>query len=63
MIFLLIITVYPIWYVIVASFSTSTDLIKNPGIMFWPKNIVFGAYQLALENPLLLNAFGNTLKL
>ena len=63
MIVLLIITIYPIWYVIVASLSTSTDLIKNPGILLWPKNVVYGAYKLAFENPLLMNGFGNTLKI
>lgn len=63
MIFILLLTVYPVWYVIVASFSNSADLLKNPGVLLWPKQVVYGAYQLAFKNPLLMHAFGNTLKI
>ncbi len=58
---LVVVTFYPMWYVVVASFSTSTDLAVNPGIMLWPRKIALGAYRLVFDNPKLMNGFGNTL--
>lgn len=58
---LVIVTFYPMWYVLVASFSTSTDIAKNPGFLFWPKEFVTGAYQLVFRHPLLMSGFRNTL--
>lgn len=61
LILLVIVTFYPMWYVLVASFSTSTDIAKNPGILLWPRKFVTGAYQLVFKHPLLLSGFRNTL--
>ena len=61
LILMVIITLYPMWYVVVASFSNSIDITRNPGIMLWPKEIVFGAYKMVFENPLVLGAFKNSL--
>ncbi len=61
LIFLTVVTFYPMWYVVVASFSTGTDLAANPGIILWPKNITIQAYKLAFGNRLLMNGFKNTL--
>ena len=58
---LVIVTFYPMWYVLAASFSTSTDIAKNPGILIWPKEFVTGAYELVFQHPLLLSGFRNTL--
>lgn len=61
MIALVIVTLYPMWYVVVASFSNSIDIARDPGIMLWPKEFVLGAYQMVFENPLLMGAFKNSL--
>lgn len=61
MILLIIVTFYPIWYVICASFSSSAAISTNPGKLFLPKNFSFGAYQKALEHPLIVSGFKNTL--
>ena len=51
---------YPMWYVFVASISNSTELAKNPGIMFWPSQVDLGAYGLVVKNPLLMNSLKNS---
>lgn len=61
MIALVIVTLYPMWYVVVASFSNSIDIARDPGIMLWPKQFVFGAYQMVFEHPLLMGALKNSL--
>lgn len=51
---------YPMWYVFVASLTDSTELVKNPGIMFWPSKVDTGAYNLVFKNPLLMNSLKNS---
>lgn len=53
--------IYPVWYVIVASFSNSTDLALNQGLLLWPKKFDFGAYKLVFEDKLIMNGFRNIL--
>ena len=57
-----LICLYPVWYVIVASFSNSTDLMMNPGFLLWPKQFVIGAYKMVFENPRLMTGFINSVK-
>lgn len=63
MILILIITLYPMWYVVAASFASSTELIKNPGLMLWPENAAADAYKLVFENPKFLSGFTNIIKI
>lgn len=63
MIFVLLVTLYPMWYVVAASFASSTDLIRNPGIMLWPKHPGLGSYKLVFENPKFLRGFVNIIKI
>ena len=58
---LVIVTLYPVWYVFVASFSSSSALLKNPGLLLWPKEFVTGSYKLVFQNSLLMGAFKNSL--
>ncbi len=53
---------YPMWYVLVASFTDSTELSRNPGILLWPEKFVANAYKLVFENPLFTVAFMNSIK-
>lgn len=53
---------YPVWYVIVASFSETSELMLNPGFLLWPKKLVFGAYQMVFDNVLLMRGFANSVK-
>lgn len=57
---LTIVTFYPIWYVIVASFSTSTDIARQGSIMLWPSQVDFGAYKLVFQDEDILRGFRNS---
>ena len=58
---LVIATLYPMWYVLVLSFSNSTDIAKYTGIVLWPAHITTGAYQMVFEHPTIMSSFKNTL--
>lgn len=59
MVLLIIACLYPIWYVICASFSSSRAIQANVGKLLWPKNFNFGAYKMALQHPLISSGFRN----
>ena len=62
MLFLVLITAYPFYYVIIASFSDPVKLTSHSGILLLPlKPYEFSAYRDVLEHPLLLSGFKNTL--
>ncbi|MBQ4562895.1 MAG: carbohydrate ABC transporter permease [Lachnospiraceae bacterium] len=58
-----LICIYPIWYVIVGSFTSSSELVQNPGFLLWPKKVVTSAYQYVFSHQLLIGAYGNTIKI
>lgn len=60
MIFILICTLYPFWYVIVCSFS-SISHVTNSVVLLWPDGIHLDAYQQVFRNNLVPVAYGNTL--
>lgn len=53
-------TFYPIWYVIVASFSTSTDIAKQGTMLFWPSKFDIGAYNLVFKDDDIWRGFKNS---
>jgi putative aldouronate transport system permease protein len=61
MILLIVITAYPMYHVLCASFSNNTQLVANPGLTFWPKGFTTGAYRLAFKHPLILSGFKNSI--
>lgn len=58
-----LICIYPIWYVIVGSFTSSNELVRNPGFLLWPEKVVLSAYQYVFNHRLLIGAYGNTIKI
>lgn len=60
LILLTIVCIYPVWYVIAASFATGTELAKNPGFLLWPENFTTKAYGLVFVNPLILSGLKNS---
>lgn len=60
---LTLLCIYPVWYVIAASFSSTSELMLNPGFMLWPKKIVTGAYKMVFENQRLLGGLKNSVLL
>lgn len=63
MVVVAVVTFYPMWYVVACSFSTSTEVIKHPGIFLWPENPTIGAYKLVFDDPLIISGFVNILKI
>lgn len=62
MLFLILITAYPFYYVIIASFSDPVKLSSHSGILLSPlKPYEFGAYEAVFRHPLLISGFMNTL--
>lgn len=63
LVLLAVVCLYPMWYVVMASLTSSTELARTPGILLWPQKIVVGAYKMVFENPLLMGSFGNSIKI
>ena len=58
-----LLALYPMWYVLVASFMDATDLTKSTGILLWPKEPDITAYSLVFKNKLLLSGLKNSVKI
>jgi putative aldouronate transport system permease protein len=61
MLILILITAYPIWHVIMASFSNSTEFVQHSGFVFAPVGFSLKAYQLVFKTPMILTGYLNTL--
>ena len=62
MIFMIIITIYPMYFCVVASFSDPIQLSLNPGIIFLPfRPYTIEAYKKVLQHSLILSGMQNTL--
>lgn len=61
LLFLCFITLYPMWYVLCASFTENSYLMANQGSIFWPHGFNIGSYKLAFSHPLLLSGYKNIL--
>lgn len=55
------VTLYPMWYVLCASFTNNSYLVAHPGAIFWPHGFTLGSYKLAFTHPLLLSGYKNIL--
>ncbi len=61
MILLILVTAYPMYYVLCASVSNNALLVADPGILLWPKGFSLGAYRMTFQHPLILSGFKNSL--
>ena len=57
---LLLIILYPLWFVLIASFSDSSEVMKG-NVIFWPKGFSFEAYEKVLRDPKIITGYGNTI--
>ena len=57
------ITVYPMWFVLCASVSSSTVVLTHPGTLWYPQGFSLGAFKLAFDHPLIMGGFLNILKI
>ncbi len=58
---LIVICIYPIWYVVMASFSDSNALMSHSGLLLAPLDFTVNAYKKVFENPMLIKGYANTL--
>ncbi len=58
---LMVIMLYPMIHVLMASFSDGEELIASTGVLLWPKGFNLLAYQRAFENPAIFTGYQNTL--
>ena len=56
-----VVTLYPLWHVVMASISEGNQLIRHSGAIWYPLGISFEAYKTVLQNPSILAGYGNTL--
>ena len=58
---ILLLTLYPCWYVIVASVSDPVKLYAGSKFMVWPRGLSVQAYEIILQHAMLWRSYGNTL--
>lgn len=58
---LMVVCIYPIWYVVMASFSDSNLLTSHTGLLLKPLDFSVAAYKKVFENPMLVKGYANTL--
>lgn len=61
LILLMIVTLYPLLYVLFASFSDPIQFMGYNGLLFKPLGFTLAAYEKAFQHPLILSAYGMTL--
>lgn len=61
MLFLILICIYPLVYVIFASFSNSSALMAHEGLLLKPVGFNTAAYSAVAKNPNILNGYKNTI--
>jgi len=61
MVALMFVTLYPMYYVVVASVTSNLELLSNPGFLWYPKGFTTGAFRLAFTHPLILSGYKNIL--
>ena len=59
--FLTIVTLYPFWYILVASFSDPYAVVRQGGMMLWVRNPGLYAYREVFRYRLLWTAYKNTI--
>lgn len=56
-----VVTLYPLWYVVMASFSSSKALMAHSGFLLWPLNANLDAYRTILGYAAIWTGYKNTL--
>ncbi|MBQ6874991.1 MAG: carbohydrate ABC transporter permease [Lachnospiraceae bacterium] len=56
-----VLCVMPVWHLLMAAFSNTSDIAMAEGLILWPKKVDFGALKLVFQHKNLLSGFKNTL--
>lgn len=57
---ILLITLYPCWYVVIASISDPVKLYAGSRLLLWPRGFSTKAYAIILDHAALWHSYGNT---
>jgi putative aldouronate transport system permease protein len=57
LIFMIVITLYPMWYILVASFSSPAGIAESGVIMFFPKHFHVDFYKLVFQNETIFKGY------
>lgn len=58
---IIIVCLYPVWYVASASFSDSNKLVQHTGLLLKPLGFSIDAYKKVFKNPMIVKGYMNTL--
>lgn len=58
---IMVICIYPVWYVIMASFSDSNMLTQHFGLLLKPVGFSLDAYKKVFKNPMIVRGYFNTI--
>jgi len=61
MLFMIVVMLYPMWYVACASFTASNVLLGHQGPLILPIKFTVDAYKAVFTNPMILSGYKNTL--
>lgn len=61
MLLLMVITLYPMIHVLMASFSDGEELLAHTGVLLWPKGFSLDGYTRALANSSIVSGYKSTL--
>jgi len=62
MLIMIVVTIYPILYVLFASLSDSNRLLAHSGLLLKPLGLQLKAYEEVLRNPMVVSGFANTVR-
>ena len=55
------VTLYPMYYVLIASVTNNLELLATPGFLWYPKGFTTGSFKLAFTHPLIVSGYKNIL--
>lgn len=58
---ILVIMIYPLWYVVCASFSDPKAFASHTGLLIWPDGYSVDAYKLMAKNPMIFTGYVNSI--
>lgn len=61
MVVMAFVTLYPLWHVLMASFSVPTRIMAHRGLLFWTLGFSNEAYVQVFKHPLLVRSYTNTI--
>lgn len=61
MVFIMLITVYPVWYSLINSLNSAKDISRNGYAMLWMRDFTLESWQAVLNDVEIMKAFGITL--